>query len=226
MAAPYTAGDVMDSAAALLNDPGKSLFTYAVQIPYLKMANQQLEQELQVNECPLNLISEYESTVTAGTITLSLPTSFFLPISLKERRNGSTQEADYCDMKEVANIYDLSLNQGTVLTYWDFRHNCINFVGATEARQVRLYYWRQGSITTESGSLENQAGANNFLAYKTAALSARFIRKQLELADALDISAAQSLELLIANLVKNHQGLRVRRRPFRNGRSRTWLGDY
>lgn len=215
MAVAYTAGNVMDTTAALMNDAAKTLFTYTVQLPYLRMAQQELDQQLNLNECPLDLISEYESTVLAGEIALSLPTSFFLPISLKERVSGSNLETDYKPMTEVANVYDLSLEQTTQLVYWDFRHNCINFVGSTVNRQVRLYYWRHATAIVDDGSIESQAGANNFLSYKTAALIARFIRKQDGIADNLELQAAQSLDLLLSVLVKNTQGVRVRRLPFR-----------
>lgn len=215
MAVSYTAGSVMDLVASLMNDSAKTYFGYSVQLPYLKMAQQELDQQLNLNECPLNLISEYESTVTAGTLSLSLPTSFFLPVSLKERATTSTSEADYVDMTEVANVNDLSLEQTTTLIYWDFRHNCINFVGSTVGRQVRLYYWRQATAVSDSGDILLQAGANNFLAYKTGALVARFIRKQNEIADNLELQAAQALDLLLSVLVKNTQGVRVRRLPFR-----------
>lgn len=215
MAVSYTAGSVMDTVAALMNDSAKTLFTYTVQLPYLKMAQQELDQQLNLNECPLNEISEYESTVTSGVLNLSLPTSFFLPLWLKERATTSTLESDYSLMTEVADVNKLSLDQTTTLVYWDFRHNCINFIGATAAREVRMGYWRHSTAFVDDGSFVLQYGAANFLAYKTGALIARFIRKQTDLADNLELQAAQALDLILSVLVKNTQGVRVRRLPFR-----------
>ena len=211
----YTAGDVMDRAAIMLNDAPKSLYTYTVQLPYLKTAFQMLEQEGNVHGTPLNLISEYESVVNAGALHLSLPESFFLPLSLHERRNGSTLETDYYLMREVANVYDPNVEQESSLNIWDWRHNCINFVGSTEARQVRLFYWRQLTAPTSSGSIIPQSGADNYLAFKTAALCARYIMADYDRADSLDIQAAMSLDTLMTLLTKNTQGVRARRLPFR-----------
>ena len=220
----YTAGDVMDGAASLMNDTAKTLYTYQVQIPYLKMAQQELEQQLNLNGMPLNLISEYIVTVLAGEIALTLPTSFFLPISLQERPTGSTKDSDFLLMKEVPNVYDLRLDPVSTLIYWDFRHNCINFVGSTVNRTVRLSYWRTLTEIVDEGSLELQAGANNYLKYKTAELLSKYSAANLDRAAALATDAAMALDLLLSVLVKNLQGNSVRRRRFR--RAGTTSGYY
>lgn len=214
----YTAGDVMDRAASMLNDTAKSMYSYTVQLPYLKSAHQMMEQEALLHEVPLALISEYETTVSAGALNPSLPTSFFLPLSLKERVDGSVLESDYYEMTQVDNVNDLSLQPIDILKYWDWRHNCINFVGATADREVRIYYWRQLSLLTGEGSIPPLAGADNYLAYKTAALCARYIMADRERADDLDGQAQLCLDTLMAVLTKNNQGVRVRRLPFRRSR--------
>jgi len=215
----YTAGDVMDGAASLMNDTAKTLYTYQVQIPYLKMAQQELEQQLNLNGMPLNLISEYIVTVLAGEIALTLPTSFFLPISLQERPTSSSKDSDFLLMKEVPNVYDLRLDPVSTLIYWDFRHNCINFVGSTVNRTVRLSYWRTLTEIVDEGSLELQAGANNYLKYKTAELLSKYSAANLDRAAALATDAAMALDLLLSVLVKNLQGNSVRRRRFRRAGS-------
>lgn len=214
MAVTYTAGSVMDTAAALLNDAPKTQYTYTVQLPYLKMANQELEQQLNLHEVPLNLISEYESVVLAGVLHLSLPTSFFLPIQLFERASGATLDSDYRLMSEVSDVFALNYDQTDTLVYWDYRHNCINFIGATANREVRLRYWRQLTAIVDDGSLESQAGANNFLALKTAEYCAKYVMRDIDRAISLKNDAQDAIDLLCALLVKNNQNLRVRRQPF------------
>ena len=61
-------------------------------------------------------------------------------------------------------------------------------------------------------------GANNALAYRTAALCAEFIGKDLNRAQSLNLYAAKALDTLIALYVGNQQGVRVRRKPFRFAR--------
>src|SRR5688572_26789928 len=47
-----TAGTVMDASAALLNDVARSVYTYAAQIPYLKIALQELQEHYELNNIP------------------------------------------------------------------------------------------------------------------------------------------------------------------------------
>src|ERR1700756_2713223 len=71
MASPdLTSGTVMDSAAALLNDVAKSTYTYTVQLPYLNMALQELQEVFELNEVPM------VDTVTSNPLTLPANTSF------------------------------------------------------------------------------------------------------------------------------------------------------
>ena len=65
-----TAGDVMDRAAALMNDVAKQEFTYAVQIPYLQMALSDLKMELQQNNSPVTNRESVAITVPAGTTSI------------------------------------------------------------------------------------------------------------------------------------------------------------
>jgi hypothetical protein len=208
----YTAGSVMDTAAALLNDTAKALYSYTVQIPYLKIANRDLEQELQLTENQIDVISEAEIVVSANAISLALPTSFFLPIKLMEKASGDTF---YSPMYEKPDVNLLNITPGQTLSVWDFRHNCINFIGATEDRTVRLEYWRTLSEIVDQNSNEQFSGAQNYLAFRTAALCAEFIAKDKGRADSLNLQGGAALDRIVSLFVKNNQGKRVRRKPFR-----------
>ena len=59
MPAIYTASDVMDLSAALMNDAIQSLYNYTVQLPFLKMVMRDLDQELTLNGNPINLINDW-----------------------------------------------------------------------------------------------------------------------------------------------------------------------
>lgn len=207
----------MDLAASLLNDTTKLLYTFAVQIPYLKSANQQLEQELQAQGNQIDLISEAEITVALGQKYLNLPVSFFIPISLMERKSGTTDS--YIPMMERSDVYAPSAEPSSNLSIWDFRHNCINFVGSTEIRQVRLFYYRTLPELVDETSSQEVRGGKNYLSFRTAALCARFIGGNRQRADDLDIQALQHLDLITSIYQKNQQGNRKRRRPFRRQQS-------
>lgn len=217
----YTAGNVMDLAASLLNDSSKTLFNYNVQLPYLKIAQQELQQSLDLHECQVNLISEYETTVPIGNEHPSLPSDFFLPISLQERKMGETLESSYVPMNEVPNVLDLRLDKATTLIYWDYRHNCINFVkgGASQDRQVRLYYWRQLDVVNinEFSNMPFR-GAEPVLEFRTAALCALYIGGNKDRYSLLNMDWGVAEDKLLSLVTKNNQGKRVRRKPFRVGR--------
>lgn len=217
----YTAGNIMDLSASLLNDMSKTLFSYETQLPYLKIAQQELQQSLDLHECQVNLISEYETIVPVGVEHPSLPTDFFLPISLQERKSGETLESSYVPMNEVPNVRDLRLDPATTLIYWDYRHNCINFVkgGCSQARQVRIYYWRQLDVVNinEFSTLPFR-GAEPVLEYRTAALCALYIGGNKDRYTLLSLDWGAAEDKLLSLVVKNNQGKRVRRKPFRVGR--------
>jgi len=213
----YTAGDVMDDASALLNDANQALYNYTVQLPLLKMVMRDLDQELTLNDNPINLVGEAEIAVAIDARALSLPSNFFLPLKLMEKGDG---DEFYQDMTIVSDIRSLQLSQTDVLGYWDFRRNSINFLGATTARTVQLEYWKQLDEIIDEDSLSDVGGARNVLAYKTAAKCARYIARDKERANDLELEGGISLDNLLSLGAKNNQGVRVRRKPFRISRIR------
>jgi hypothetical protein len=212
----YTAGNVMDDAAALLNDASKSLFTYIVQLPYLRMAYRDMDQELTLNEVELNLLSEAVITVPANQNALGLPTSFFLPISLQEKAVSDTDDM-YRPVYEKQDINALNLVSQNILQVWDFKHNCVNFIPSTAIRVVRLTYWRTLPTVVDDTSALDVRGGQSYLAFRTAALCSRFIGGENGKSRAIDLNGEASLALdrLISVYVKNSQGVRIRRKPFR-----------
>lgn len=208
----YTAGGVMDLSAALLNDAAKSMFSYAVQLPFLKLAQDELDIELK--DCGVALVNQIaDIDVAAEALFLTLPCNFFLPIKLEERADGSTDDNAWVEMEEKD--WEPNREMSDTLIYWTFRNNKINFVGATAAREVRLHYIRNLSGVTDSSNNEEVDKARNFLCMRTAALCAEFILQDIQRATSLNAQAQINIGKLTSVLIKNTQGVRVRRRPFR-----------
>jgi hypothetical protein len=202
----------MDLSSALLNDATQTLYNYTIQLPFLKMVMEDLDQQLTLNGNPINLISEAEIDVPLGDIALSLPAAFFLPISLMEKGDTDTK---FWPMTQRADVTQLQLDQTNVLGYWDFRHNGINFIGSIVDRTVKLTYWRQLAELIDEDSLVEVASAKNMLALKTAALCAENIGGNEQRANRLEARSGIALDTLLSLGTKNNQGIRVRRRPFR-----------
>jgi hypothetical protein len=219
-AAPFTAGDIMDESASLLNDSVKALFTYTAQIPYLKRANESLENLLVSCGISIQRRASIMMTVTpqAGPIDLGdlvgYPSEMLLPISLFER--GSSQETwNFVPEKEW--IPDIPPT-GTV-SYWAFHDNTVFITGVTSQREVKINFWRQLSTITSEGSNAEVAGSKTFLAAKTAEMCARYIGQNPEVADSLyQIEVVPAQDLLERIYIKNTQGVRSRRLPFRRPR--------
>lgn len=209
----YTAGNVMDLAASLLNDTAKSLYSYVTQLPYLSIAQDELESELLDN----GVVIEKQIAVinvAANALFLTLPSNFFLPISLEERDQSSTDDDDWALMVERG--FEDAMEPTTTLGQWNFRNNRINFIGATVAKSVRLKYHRTlSTFTNEENYVEEVTKAKMFLAFRTAALCAEFIGRRQDISQSLNAQGAISLDKLISIYTKNSQGIRVRRKPFR-----------
>jgi hypothetical protein len=75
MPAPILASDVMDRAAALLNDSALSIYTYAVQLPYLKMAVDDLQLQVEANNIALSNDVSAAINVLTGVTKISYSTT-------------------------------------------------------------------------------------------------------------------------------------------------------
>lgn len=208
----YTAGDVMDLAAAALNDADKELYSYARQLPFLKAASDDLDLEFAAYGLETHK-SKCDIDVDAGDVELTLPCNFFMPIKLQERLKTSTNEDDFVDMTE--RVFEPSTTPGVSLDYWAFRKGLIKFVGANTNRTVRLFYYQMLRTNNDPGIVQSIGLAKNFLAFKTASYCAGSIGASVSEYERLGIIAAQTLDTLITNYVKNSQGTRSRRKPFR-----------
>lgn len=210
----YTVADVMDVAAAALNDNNKALFTYDVQMPYVRMAIRDVEQDFLLSGVTIGLVDDIAIPVLKGETELSLPPSFFLPISLAERAYGSNDQ--YVPMTERAFANDdISIPAIDTLNTWDFRHNCINFNACTADREVKLNFWRTLPSVLNQNQTGYLVGAINTIGFKTAQYCAKFIGNNEARSDSVGLEYQDSLDKILGLYTKNNQGKRVRRKPFR-----------
>lgn len=223
MSTPYLASDVMDEAASLLNDTAKTLFTYAAQLPYLRRANEALENLLIACGISVQRQVSLVMTVAPSAVNIDLtangsyPTDILLPIRCWERDGGSNSQT-FSLMTE--RDWEPELNPTTSATYWTFRNNKIYIPGVTSSRDIKVDYWRQLTSITGQNSNEEVAGAKTFLAAKTAEMCARYIGQNKEVADdLLNIEVGDARDLLERIYIKNTQGTRSRRRRFSRPRA-------
>lgn len=221
MASPFTAADVMDQACILLNDPAKALFSYTAQLPYLRRANEFLENLMVLNGVSVQRQASSVITVTPSTTNIDLsaktnyPSDMLLPIRLLESDSAT---GIFYPMTERE--WEPEITPTNSVTYWVYRNNRIYVPGLTITRYIKVDYWRQLSAVTVSGDTEEFVASKTYLAAKTAEMCARYIGQNDDTANnLLNIEVVPAQQLLEGIYIKNMQGNRTRRRRFTRPRA-------
>ena len=213
------AQNVMDLSASLLNDTGKSLFTYAVQIPYLNMAITELREEAERNNNASTNKTTEALVVLAGVTELTLddlPRDFREAQHLWERNNGQTS-MDYLDMTRMEFLPPYVV-KSTCLIYWSYQDQKIKFIGATTDRQLRLDYVAETMPKVIDPTDEiPMLLAESFLMYRTAALLSQYVGENDTRGATLRENAQMAFDRFISINVKGRQAIATRRRPFNYG---------
>jgi hypothetical protein len=223
------ASDVMDRAAALLNDPKRTDYTYEAQLPYLNMAIDELVENLEEsNSTPTNLtarlvipigmdrIFPLEGSGEAGVDTVYYPPDLVEIQEIGERTVGT--EDPFVPMRRCEFLPTTPLNSS--LLYWAWENQCIQFnrKGASTVREVELKYVRTSTLqVTSEHSIIPAINARSYLSYKTAALCSMFIGENETRATVLNAESEKALERLQGINNKGRQHIPTRHRPFRAG---------
>lgn len=218
-----TAANVMDKAAALMNDILKTVYTYDAQMPYLNMALKELEEHFQLNNVPVTDQTSAGIVVTAGIKSINdfesgvppyYPQDLVEIRGLYERLSGSTDPFIPISKRDFLphGIDDL---QTDTLQYWAWEDQKIKFIGATLDREVKIDYIKSlfPEITNQA-ALIGVINAKSFLQYRTAALCTQFIGENKTRADDLNEFAVIALDKVTAIGTKSKQATNTRRRPF------------
>src|SRR6266581_1418656 len=79
---PFNVSEILAGSAALLNDTALTNFTYTAQLPYFKIACEDLRQELLDNNIPITNFTSIAILVSAGITDIGGLTGPALPIDL------------------------------------------------------------------------------------------------------------------------------------------------
>ncbi len=215
------ASDVMDTSAQLMNDALRTQYTYAVQIPYLNMALNELQELCELNNIPTTnkteadipvLVGQTEIVFNAASPNPSLPNDFIDIREILERTLGSDES--YVPLTKFTFLPTAfpPINQ---LCYFSWENQKITFIGATSDREVKLQYI--GSVFVAVRDKDDpikMINAKSFLQYRTAGLMSEFIGENKTRADALNGDAQISLDRSLGISIKGSQAIATRRRPF------------
>lgn len=216
---PFNVSEILSGSAPLLNDIGLTSFTYVAQLPYLKIAVEDLRQELMDNGIPVSHFTSAAITIASGETNIggddgpALPADLIDIISVWERTSGSN--SDYLLMRKLSFLPKVNSVTSYLGIYsWD--NQVISFLGATGPIEIKIDYIGDplGSVVDENSQLRTY-NTKNFLIYRNAALCAEFAGEDKERATALNANAQRSLDTLLSISIKGQQNIMTRRRPFR-----------
>lgn len=222
MATPnFTAGNVMDASASLLNDTAKTVFTYAVQIPYLQMAMQELREYLELSNSPVTNASEAVLAIPAGTTVVSFDSTPALPddlVDIRQLWERVTDTPPYVSMRRMdflPNWINEQLNYQFLMFAW--RDNTLYLPVSVQINDIKIDYIRQIDNVVDENSQINLINGRGFLQYRTAALVAEYTGEDKQRADDLNLNAKDALDRTVGIESKGRQPIMTRRRPFRSG---------
>ena len=214
----FIVSEIMDGSAALLNDTARTVFTYAAQLPYFKIAYDDLKLELEDNNIPFSSKSSATITVPLGIDNIGGLTGPALPVDLIDIIAVWARPSGGTDFHFLTRKSYLSISTPALSDVYEFawREQTI-FIGNTNsAMEIRIdYVGDPFEVIVDETTVGKVFNATNFLKYRNAALCAEFIGENKERADSLNINALRVLEILLNVSIKSSQSISTRRRKFR-----------
>lgn len=233
-ASDLLASTVMNGAAALLNDPNKTKYTFAVQLPYLNLAVQELQEEFELNAIATSektsAVIQINAGVTqivyngAGTPTNpSLPSDMVEPAQLWERNRGIDPFIPMVKREYLPHSLEGILISSFI--YYTWQEQKITVLPSNQNNDIKIDYIRElfSSVTDENTQI-NTINAKSFLEYRTAGLVAEFIERNVTSANALNSYALLAMGRVTGIGAKGKQNIVTRRQPFRASyKKRGWM---
>lgn len=227
-----SSGTVMDRAAVLMNDAARSIYTYAIQVPYLNMALQELQEYFELNNVPVT--DDFTSApivVPAGVTSIGfapdpiVPNTPYLPDRIIEPKVMWVSQLGQNEYVPIQRLDFLPRYQeGVEISFinafvWQLQE--IRFLPANAALDVKLDYIRDifGIVADETEDLD-VINAASFLEYRTASLLAQFCAENPTRAQSLNADASIALDRVVGIGTKGRQAINTRHRPFRSGYKR------
>lgn len=230
-AADLTAAQVMAKSASLMNDTARTNYTYAVQLPYLQIALQELQEHFELNNIPVTEDTSAVIQMNAGQTQIvyngvgvpTLPNNFVEPAQLWERLRNTDP---YIPMTRRDYLpHYLEGIQNNQFIYFTWNSQKIQVIPCIQNNDIKIDYVIQlFENLVDENSLINIVNARTFLEYRTAGLCAEFIERNTTSANPLNAYAALGIDRATGIGVKSKQTIVTRRRPFRAGyKKRGWM---
>jgi len=220
-----TAGDVLNLARSMMNDPNGVLWSDPVLFPLLNAAYRSLQEELAINgvsvmqtsadiDLPVvtlnGVILAPNPPRIADDTTPQLPTDLVVPYTIEEQATGSDDL--FIPMERITGPLPNFQPMG-YLRIWKWETDQIELVGATREITVRIHYERAlGALAAESDPVEIPY-ATRAIAYEVAAFAARS-RGARDLAMDMEQAASMTRQRIVERYTRAQQYKARRRKPY------------
>lgn len=216
-----TPASIMARAAALMNDSVRSVYTDEVCLPYLNMALDELQEYYELNNVPITNQSSAIINVPKGTSVIGFNTVPALPANLIEIQSlyESEEGQDGWAQMTPKNFIHSTQDQITSFIVYSWNNGKLNLIAANRDNDLRIDYI--GSVFPTDLAIGQISidypipNIKSYLAYKTAALCARYIGENSSRSDELNLLAQLALDRALGISTKSRQSILTRRRPFR-----------
>jgi hypothetical protein len=218
------ASTVLAKASTLLNDTARTVYTYTAVLPYLQIALQELQEHFELNNIPATQLSSALINIPAGITEIvyngigvpTLPDNMIEPQQLWEREEGIDPYVPMGRRDYIPHNFEGTLTGK--FSFYTWENNIIKFLPANRDNDIKIDYIKDlFTPLVDETSLINCINAATFLEYRTAALCAEFIERNLASAGSLNNYAVLALDRATGIGVKGKQTILTRRRPFRAG---------
>lgn len=204
------ASEIMDSTAAVLNDADKTVYGYDTQLPYLKLALQELQEVFELNSLPITEHSSAAIPVKAGVTDLEFNTT------------TGTRLPD--NLLEIQGIWEWTNSFWSPVSRSSYvwKGSKLYLQASNIDREVKIDYI--GSLFPKFLRADTIIPVQNgfgYLSYKAAELIADMIEHNDARAQTNGSRAFASLDRINGITVKAKQNIMTRRRPFRAAYRRT-----
>lgn len=231
----FTSGSVMDRAAALNNDPFKTIYPYSKQVPFLNQALQELQEYFELNNVPVSdTVTATPITVPANVTAIGYPPDSpvtdvpYLPSNLVEPKVLWSRQFNVDPYVPMQRLDFLPRwEEGVEIQYalqYVWQDNEIRFLPCNQINQIKIDYIRflfeQLDADDDGTTLLVVVNAQSYLQYRTGGLVARFLGENPSRAMELDNDASIAMDRVLGIASKGRQRIQTRRRPFRSGYKR------
>jgi hypothetical protein len=226
MASPdLTAAQVMDAAAARLNDVSKTIYTYTIQIPFLNIALRELQELFELNNVPVT--DETSAVINVPSAAVGVVEIGYTGVA------GRILPSDLIELKVVWQSTE-GLNQFTRLSpldylpplntqissfnYYQWADQKLRLLAANADNDLKLEYIKSlFAVVTVSTAQLNITNGFSYLSNRVASLIANDIEEDEQRAADLLTDGLNGLDRALGITTKGRQKIQTRRLPFRAG---------